>query len=62
MPCNRSPWGRSFAIHVNTCDIAWQSTLGLTDSVPAEKQNTGGAESGGGHGNGRGPGVYRGDR
>jgi quinoprotein glucose dehydrogenase len=47
MPCNRSPWGRSFAIHVNTCDIAWQSTLGLTDSLPAEKQNTRGPNLGG---------------
>ncbi len=24
MPCNQPPWGRLFAINVNTGDIAWQ--------------------------------------
>ena len=44
LPCNQPPWGRLFAINVNTGDIAWQTTLGITDSLPADKQNTGTAE------------------
>ncbi len=47
MPCNQPPWGRLFAINVNTGDIAWQSTLGVTDSLPADKQNTGRPNLGG---------------
>jgi quinoprotein glucose dehydrogenase len=41
MPCNQPPWGRIFAINVNTGDIAWQSILGITESLPADKQKTG---------------------
>ncbi len=47
MPCNQPPWGRLFAINVNTGDIAWQSTLGVTDTLPADKQNTGRPNIGG---------------
>jgi quinoprotein glucose dehydrogenase len=47
MPCNQPPWGRLFAINVNTGEIAWQSTLGVTDSLPADKQNTGRPNIGG---------------
>ena len=47
LPCNQPPWGRLFAINVNTGDIAWQTTLGLTDSLPEGKQNTGRPNLGG---------------
>jgi quinoprotein glucose dehydrogenase len=47
MPCNQPPWGRLFAINVNTGEIAWQSTLGITESLPAGKQNTGRPNIGG---------------
>ena len=32
MPCNQPPWGRLFAINVNTGEIAWQTTLGMTEA------------------------------
>jgi len=41
MPCNKPPWGRLFAIDVSTGDIAWESVLGITDTLPADKQKTG---------------------
>jgi quinoprotein glucose dehydrogenase len=47
LPCNQPPWGRLFAINVNTGDIAWQSLLGVTDSFPEGKQNTGRPNMGG---------------
>jgi len=47
MPCNQPPWGRLFAINVNTGDIAWQTTLGITDSLPPDKQKTGRPNIGG---------------
>jgi quinoprotein glucose dehydrogenase len=47
MLCNQPPWGRLFAINVNTGDIAWQTILGVTDSLPPDKQNTGRPNIGG---------------
>jgi quinoprotein glucose dehydrogenase len=47
LPCNQPPWGRLFAINVNTGDIAWQATLGISDSLPEGKQNTGRPNIGG---------------
>jgi len=47
MPCNQPPWGRLFAINVNTGEIAWQATLGITENLPAEKQKTGRPNIGG---------------
>jgi quinoprotein glucose dehydrogenase len=47
MPCNKGPWGRLFAINVNTGDIAWESALGITESLPEGKQNTGRPNIGG---------------
>ncbi|MBV9181878.1 MAG: pyrroloquinoline quinone-dependent dehydrogenase [Acidobacteria bacterium] len=47
LPCNQPPWGRLFAINVSTGDIAWQSTLGITDSLPPGKQQTGRPNLGG---------------
>jgi quinoprotein glucose dehydrogenase len=47
MPCNQPPWGRLFAINVNTGDIAWQVPLGMTESLPEDKQKTGRPNIGG---------------
>jgi quinoprotein glucose dehydrogenase len=41
LPCTPTPWGQLVAVDVNTGKIAWRSTLGVTDSLPADKQNTG---------------------
>jgi quinoprotein glucose dehydrogenase len=47
LPCNQPPWGRLFAINVNTGDIAWQVPLGITDNLPVDKQKTGRPNLGG---------------
>ena len=41
LPCTPTPWGQLVAVDVNTGKITWRSTLGVTDSLPAGKQNTG---------------------
>jgi quinoprotein glucose dehydrogenase len=41
LPCTPTPWGQLVAVDVNTGTIAWRSTLGVSDSLPAGKQNTG---------------------
>ena len=41
LPCGPTPWGQLVAVNVNTGDIAWRSTLGVTDILPQGKQNTG---------------------
>ncbi len=41
LPCQKPPWGRLTAVDSATGDIAWQSTLGVTDTLPAGKQDTG---------------------
>jgi quinoprotein glucose dehydrogenase len=46
-PCQEPPWGRLFAVNVNTGEIAWESVLGVTDDLPAEKQKTGRPNIGG---------------
>jgi quinoprotein glucose dehydrogenase len=46
-PCQQPPWGRLFAINVNTGEIAWESTLGMTEELPPEKQRTGRPNIGG---------------
>lgn len=40
-PCQKPPWGRLFAVNSATGDIAWQIPLGVTDSLPPDKQRTG---------------------
>ena len=47
MMCNQPPWGEMVAVNVNTGDIAWRVPLGVTDSLPAGKQNTGRPGQGG---------------
>ena len=45
--CNQPPWGELVAINVHTGEAAWRVPLGVTDSLPAEKQNTGRPGEGG---------------
>jgi quinoprotein glucose dehydrogenase len=40
-PCQKPPWGRLTAVNGSTGDIAWQVPLGITEQLPAGKQNTG---------------------
>ena len=40
-PCQKPPWGRLGAIDSATGDIAWQTPVGITAGLPAEKQSTG---------------------
>jgi len=47
MPCQKPPWGRLFAVNANTGDIAWEVRLGINESLPPGKQNTGGSGSAG---------------
>jgi quinoprotein glucose dehydrogenase len=46
-PCYKPPWGRLIAVNANTGDFAWEVPLGVTDSLPEGKQNTGIANSAG---------------
>lgn len=41
LPCQKPPWGRLTAVNANTGEMAWQVPLGVTDGLPAAKQNTG---------------------
>ena len=41
------PWGMLTAVNVNTGDIAWQVNLGISDSLPEGKKNTGRPSNGG---------------
>jgi quinoprotein glucose dehydrogenase len=47
LPCQQPPWGRLLAINVKTGKVAWQVPLGITDSLPEGKQNTGRPNLGG---------------
>jgi len=41
MPCQQPPWGDLWAVNVNTGKVAWRVNLGITDSFPEGKKNTG---------------------
>ncbi|MBD3836703.1 pyrroloquinoline quinone-dependent dehydrogenase [Brevundimonas sp.] len=47
MPCQAPPWGQLVAVDVNTGDIAWRSTLGVTEALPDDIQKTGRPSIGG---------------
>jgi quinoprotein glucose dehydrogenase len=47
LPCYRPPWSRLVAVDAATGDVAWQSTLGITEALPKERQLTGGSGSAG---------------
>lgn len=40
-PCQKPPWGSLIAVNASTGDIAWRIPLGITEQLPAGKQNTG---------------------
>ena len=40
-PCQKPPWGRLIAVNAASGDIAWQMPLGITEKLPAGRQNTG---------------------
>ena len=46
-PCQKPPWGRLTAVNGNTGEIAWQTTLGISEGLPEGKQNTGNGGSAG---------------
>lgn len=47
LPCQEPPWGQLAAVDVNTGEVAWQVPLGVTESLPADKQLTGRPGNGG---------------
>jgi quinoprotein glucose dehydrogenase len=47
MMCQQPPWGELVAVNVNTGDVAWKVPLGVTDSLPPDKQRTGRPNIGG---------------
>ena len=40
-PCQKPPWGRMTAIDGSTGDIVWERAVGITEGLPADRQNTG---------------------
>ena len=47
LPCQQPPWGTLTAIDVRSGTIAWQSTLGVSDQLPAALARTGRPNIGG---------------
>jgi len=47
MMCQQPPWGQLTAVDVNTGEFAWRVPLGVTDTLPPEKQKTGRPGNGG---------------
>ncbi len=41
MPCQKPPWGRLTAVDASTGDVVWQQPIGITEQLPAGRQNTG---------------------
>ena len=46
-PCQKPPWGKLIAVNANTGDIAWETVSGITEGLPADKQDTGNGGSAG---------------
>jgi quinoprotein glucose dehydrogenase len=40
-PCQKPPWGQLVAVNTTTGDFAWKVPLGITEQLPAGRQNTG---------------------
>ena len=47
LPCQQPPWGQLTAVNVNTGEFVWRVPLGVTDSLPPDKQKTGRPGNGG---------------
>jgi quinoprotein glucose dehydrogenase len=41
LPCGPTPWGQLVAVNVDTGDVVYRKTLGVTESFPAGMQETG---------------------
>ena len=41
LPCQKPPWGRLTAVDASTGDVVWQEPIGITEQLPAGRQNTG---------------------
>jgi glucose dehydrogenase len=46
-PCQKPPWGKLIAVNANTGEIAWETVSGISDGLPADKQDTGNGGSAG---------------
>ncbi|HEX5279300.1 MAG TPA: hypothetical protein VFW28_04395 [Micropepsaceae bacterium] len=47
LPCGPTPWGELVAVNMDTGDIAYRKTLGVTDIFPPALQDTGRPSTGG---------------
>jgi quinoprotein glucose dehydrogenase len=47
LPCQRPPWAKLVAVDASTGEIAWQSVLGIDESLPVDQQLVGNAGSAG---------------
>jgi quinoprotein glucose dehydrogenase len=45
--CQQPPWGQLTAVNVHSGELAWRVPLGITDSLPPDKRNTGRPGNGG---------------
>ena len=41
LPCQKPPWGQLSAVNTETGELVWQQALGVSESLPAARQNTG---------------------
>lgn len=41
LPCQKPPWSHLTAVDTTSGEIAWRIPVGVSESLPAEKQNTG---------------------
>lgn len=47
LPCQQPPWGLLTAVSVDTGEFVWRVPLGITESLPADRQHTGRPGNGG---------------
>ena len=47
LPCGPTPWGELVAVNMDTGDIKYRKTLGVSDMLPPDLQNTGRPSTGG---------------
>jgi quinoprotein glucose dehydrogenase len=47
LPCYRPPWSRLIAIDASSGELAWSTTLGISEALPPDKQLTGSIGSAG---------------
>lgn len=47
LPCYRPPWSRLVAIDPSSGEVIWQTTLGITEALPPDRQLTGSTGSAG---------------